>query len=83
MPPRLRQSAAPWTAWPSSHSVRCIELAYALGIPTMRVNTGTWGTSKNFDELMKNKGIEAPLEGHTDEEAFAWVIDGLGAMPIR
>jgi hypothetical protein len=49
----------------------------------MRVNTGTWGTSKNFDELMKNKGIEAPLEGHTDEEAFAWVIDGLGAMPIR
>ena len=65
------------------HTLRCIELAYRMGIPTMRVNTGTWGTSKNFDELMKNKGIEAPLEGHTDEEAFAWVIDGLGAMPIR
>src|SRR5262249_2815542 len=31
------------------HTIRCIELAYALGIPTMRVNTGTWGTSKNFD----------------------------------
>src|SRR5262245_50633567 len=61
------------------HTIRCIELAYALGIPTMRVNTGTWGTSKNFDELMKNKGIEPPLEGHTDEEAFPWVIDGLGA----
>ena len=61
------------------HTIRCIELAYALGIPTMRVNTGTWGTSKNFDELMKNKGIEPPLEGHTDEEAFPWVIDSLGA----
>ena len=34
-----------------------------MGIPTMRVNTGTWGTSKNFDELMKNRGIEPPLPG--------------------
>ena len=58
------------------HTIRCIELAYAMGIPTMRVNTGTWGTSKNFDELMKNKGIEPPLKGHTDEEGFGWVIDG-------
>jgi sugar phosphate isomerase/epimerase len=61
------------------HTIRCIELAYALGIPTMRVNTGTWGTSKNFNELMKNKGIEPPLKGYTDEDAFPWVIDGLGA----
>jgi sugar phosphate isomerase/epimerase len=53
-----------------------IETAYALGIPTMRVNTGQWRTSKDFDELMKNKGIEPPQPGHTDEEAFAWVIDG-------
>ena len=60
------------------HTIKCIELAYRLGIPTMRVNTGTWGTSKNFDELMKNRGIEPPLEGHTDEEGFDWVIDGLG-----
>src|SRR5438045_1144142 len=57
-------------------TIRQIELAYALGIPTMRVNTGTWRTSKNFDELMKNKGVEPPQPGHTDEEAFDWVIDG-------
>lgn len=56
--------------------IRQIETAYAMGIPTMRVNTGTWKTSKDFDELMKNKGIEPPLKGHTDEEAFDWVIDG-------
>jgi L-ribulose-5-phosphate 3-epimerase len=60
------------------HTVHCIELAYALGIPTMRVNTGTWGTSKNFDELMKNRGVEPPLKGYTDEDGFKWVIDGLG-----
>lgn len=55
-----------------------IEVAYALGIPTMRVNTGRWGTSKNFDELMKNKGIEPAQPGHTDEEGFGWVIDCYG-----
>ncbi len=56
-----------------------IELAYKMGIPTMRVNTGTWGTSKNFDELMKNKGVESPIVGHTDEEGFGWAIDSLTA----
>ena len=58
------------------HTRHCIELAYMLGIPTMRVNTGTWGTSKDFDELMKNRGVEPPLPGHTDEEGFKWVVDG-------
>lgn len=52
-----------------------LEQAYDLGIPTIRVNTGRWGTSKNFDELMANRGIEPNLEGHTDEEGFKWVID--------
>ena len=61
------------------HTVHCIELAYAMGIPTMRVNTGTWGTSKDFDELMANRGVEPPLPGHTDEEGFKWVVDGLAA----
>jgi sugar phosphate isomerase/epimerase len=60
------------------HTLRCIELAYRMGIPTMRVNTGTWGTSKNFDELMKNRGLEPPLAGYGDEDGFKWVIDGLG-----
>jgi sugar phosphate isomerase/epimerase len=61
-----------------AHTVACIELAYKLGIPTIRVNTGTWGTSKNFDELMQNRGIEPPRQGYTDEDGFGWVIDGLG-----
>jgi sugar phosphate isomerase/epimerase len=53
-----------------------IELAYALGIPHMRVNTGRWGTSKNFDDLMAHRGIEPPLKGYKDEDGFPWVIEG-------
>jgi sugar phosphate isomerase/epimerase len=52
-----------------------IELAHNLGIPTIRVNTGRWGTTENFDELMKNRGIEPPLAGYKDEDGFPWVID--------
>jgi sugar phosphate isomerase/epimerase len=59
------------------NTIRYIEMAYAMGIPTLRVNTGTWGTSKNFDELMKNRGIEPPRPGFTDEDGFKWVIEGL------
>jgi len=58
-------------------TVASIELAYALGIPTVRVNTGRWGTSKDFDELMKNRGIEPPLPGYKDEDGFPWVIESL------
>jgi sugar phosphate isomerase/epimerase len=57
------------------HTIKAIELAYALGIPTMRVNTGRWGTSKDFDELMANRGIEPNLPGHTDDDGYKWVID--------
>ena len=59
------------------HTLKCIDLAYRLGIPTLRVNTGRWNTIKSFDELMANKGIEPRLEGYTDDEGFKWVIDSL------
>ncbi|MHC4657039.1 MAG: sugar phosphate isomerase/epimerase family protein, partial [Planctomycetota bacterium] len=59
------------------HTIKCIELAYKLGIPLIRLNTGTWGTSKNFDDLMKNRGIEKPLPGYTDDDGFKWVIDSI------
>jgi L-ribulose-5-phosphate 3-epimerase len=62
-----------------NHTIHCIELAYKLGIPTMRVNTGTWGTSRDFDELMRNRGIEPPRQGYTDEDGFRWVIDSFAA----
>ena len=59
------------------HTIHCIELAYRLGIPTIRVNTGRWGTSKDFDELMANKGIEPRLPGVSDDTGYGWVVDGL------
>ncbi|MXY08169.1 MAG: sugar phosphate isomerase/epimerase [Rhodothermaceae bacterium] len=58
-------------------TIRQIELCYELGIPTMRLNTGRWGTSASFTALMDNRGIEPPLEGFTDEEAFGWVIGSI------
>jgi sugar phosphate isomerase/epimerase len=61
----------------TEHTIHCIELSYAMGIPTMRVNTGRWGTSGSFDELMKNRGIEPVLPGYTEQQGFDWVIEGL------
>jgi sugar phosphate isomerase/epimerase len=58
-------------------TIHQIELAYELGIPTMRLNTGRWGTSGSFDELMANRGIEPVLEGYTEEDGFNWVIDSI------
>lgn len=58
-------------------TVGFIEMAYQLGIPIIRINTGRWGTISNFDELMDNRGIEPVLEGYTDEDGFGWVIECL------
>lgn len=58
-------------------TIKCMEMAYAMGIPTIRVNTGRWGTTKSFDKLMENKGLEPRLEGYSDEDGFKWVIDSL------
>lgn len=54
-----------------------IDMAHKLGIPTIRINTGRWGTIRSFDDLMANKGIEPVLEGYTEEEGFGWVTDSL------
>ncbi len=64
-------------------TIHQIELAYALGIPTMRLNTGRWGTSESFDDLMANKGIEPTIEGYTEEDGYGWVIDSIEkCMPV-
>jgi L-ribulose-5-phosphate 3-epimerase len=56
-------------------TIECLEQAYTLGIPTMRVNTGTWGTRKDFDDLMAHRGQEEPVAGYTDEDGFKWAIE--------
>lgn len=57
------------------HTIDCLEQAYQLGIPTMRVNSGRWGTSKDFDDLMANKGEEKAIEGYSEDDAYEWVIE--------
>jgi sugar phosphate isomerase/epimerase len=52
-----------------------VEMAAEMGIPAIRVNTGRWDSWGSFDALMEHRGIENPLPGHTDEEAFGWVVD--------
>lgn len=59
------------------HTEHCIELAYAMGIPCIRLNSGRWGTVKSFDRLMELRGEEPPLEGHTWDDAFNWCIDSI------
>lgn len=59
------------------HTIHGIELAYKLGIPSMRLNTGRWNTIKSFDELMAKRGVEPILPGHTEDDGFKWVIDSI------
>jgi sugar phosphate isomerase/epimerase len=61
------------------HTRHCIELAAQLGAPAIRLNSGRWNTIKSFDDLMKVKGEEPPIAGHTEEEAFSWVVKSIEA----
>ncbi len=57
------------------HTLKCIEIAYALGVPCIRLNSGRWNTIASFDDLMKARGIEPVLPGVTEDEGFKWCQD--------
>jgi L-ribulose-5-phosphate 3-epimerase len=59
------------------HTLKCIELAYQLGIPCIRLNSGRWNTIESFDDLMKARGEEPVLPGHSEDEGFKWCIDSI------
>ncbi len=59
------------------HTKHCIELAYAMGVPCIRLNSGRWGTIKSFDDLMAARGLEPALEGYSEDDAFNWCIDSI------
>jgi sugar phosphate isomerase/epimerase len=48
-----------------AHTEKCIEIAYAMGVPCIRLNSGRWKTIKDFDELMKARGNRAGAQGLT------------------
>jgi sugar phosphate isomerase/epimerase len=57
------------------HTLKCIEIAYELGVPCIRLNSGRWNTIQSFDDLMKARGEEPILPGHKEEDGFKWCID--------
>jgi sugar phosphate isomerase/epimerase len=59
------------------HTKKCLEICRELGVPCLRINTGRWGTIPDFDELMKQRGIEPILPGYTEADGYKWVIDGI------
>jgi sugar phosphate isomerase/epimerase len=60
------------------HTHKCLEIAYELGVPCVRINSGRWNTIKSFDDLMKARGIEPVLPGVTEDDGFKWCIDSIG-----
>tara|TARA_Y100000588_G_scaffold198525_1_gene212316 strand:+ start:474 stop:1433 length:960 start_codon:yes stop_codon:yes gene_type:complete len=60
-----------------ARTLHCIDIAHELGIPCIRLNTGRWNTTKSFDKLMENRGMEPVLPGHTEDEGFGWVIESI------
>lgn len=57
------------------HTHKCIEIAYELGVPCLRLNSGRWNTIPNFDDLMKARGEEPVLPGYTEDDGFRWCQD--------
>lgn len=65
------------------HTIQCIEMAAAMGIPSIRLNSGRWNTIRSFDKLMEERGIEPVLEGVTEEEGFKWAIDAIEKCLVK
>lgn len=61
------------------HTLRCIDLAHELGIPSIRVNSGGWRKGGSFDEVIQAKGWVQPWEGFTDDDGFGWAINAIEA----
>ncbi len=58
------------------HTLKSIKLAVQMGIPAIRMNTGSWEGKRAPDYYQT--GIQKPVEGYTDHDAKNWVIDSMG-----
>lgn len=61
-------------------TLRSLQLAAELGAGCIRVNSGRWKTIPGFDDFMAAGGLEPPIPGHSEDEAFDWVVDCLGSL---
>ena len=58
------------------HTSKCIRLAVQMGIPAIRMNTGSWEGKRAPDYYQT--GVQKPVAGYTDQDAIKWVIDSMG-----
>jgi L-ribulose-5-phosphate 3-epimerase len=63
------------------HTLNCIKLATQMGVPAIRMNTGSWAGDTPPDYY--KTGIKKPVSGYTDQDAIKWVIDGMGECLIE
>jgi L-ribulose-5-phosphate 3-epimerase len=61
------------------HTKAGIAMASQLGVRAVRINSGRWRTISSFDDLMKVKGNEPPINGYTEEDGIEWCIEGMKA----
>lgn len=64
-----------------AHTLKCIQLATQMGIPAIRMNTGSWAGKRPPDYY--KTGIKKPVEGYTDRDAIGWVIDSMGECLVE
>ena len=64
------------TRW-IAHTEKCIEIAYALGVPCLRISSGRWKTIPDFEALMKARGQEPVLRGYTEQDGYKWCIESI------
>lgn len=63
------------------HTLKCIQLAVQMGIPAIRMNTGSWGTKRGEDYYKTGK--MDPLPGYTDKDGVNMVIDAMGECLVE
>jgi L-ribulose-5-phosphate 3-epimerase len=60
------------------HTLHCIDLAHALGVPSIRVNAGTWAIPGG-PGLVESRGWTEPWAGFSEDDGVAWAVEGLSA----
>jgi L-ribulose-5-phosphate 3-epimerase len=61
-----------------TYTKHCIDRTVELGAPSIRINSGGWRQEGSSGGLVENKGWTVPWDGATEEDGFAWAIEGLG-----
>lgn len=56
------------------NAIHALEAADRLGASCVCLNPGRWNTVPDYAEYMSKRGLEPPIAGHSDDEAYEWSI---------